>query len=139
MKATCYKLQNCALALLACLALLVGGCASRTPPLAYQLLTSGLVVESLRNSPQTAARMRSVQPILCELTTARIVDPKVFVDAVDPYLRDDRDAAALFLGVEALYVGAVGNLSPTNQGAAWPYADAIFCAGVSNGLFTLSL
>lgn len=116
------------------------GCAKRpggTPPLVYQLLTTALVTESLKNSPHTADKVRQFQPLACALATRRIVQPEIIARAIAGVTKDDRDAQAIGDAVLALYVGAIGTTTPTNEAAAWPYMDAVFCAGISNALVRL--
>lgn len=117
--------------------LLTSGCAGKAPPLAYQYLTTALVIESLRNSPQATAKVKVFQPMICELATGQVVDPTVFAQEMSGVTKDDKQAQALANGLLALYIGAIGTSEPTNIAKASPYAQAIFCPGLWNGLVAL--
>ena len=118
------------------LALGLTGCAGMKPlpPAFYALGTSTAVSLAVRNSPQTTAYLRAVQPVVCSLAAGRPVTPGEITLAVEQFAPPGTpEAVAIANSVLMLYIVAF-NEAGTNSIVAQPYAQAIFCDGFAAGL-----
>lgn len=120
------------------LALMIGvsGCSSTRPlpPSFYALGTSTAISLAVRNSPQTTAYLRAVQPVVCSLATGVEITPAQIALAVEQFApAGSAEATAVANSVMMLYIVAY-NAVGTNALMARPYAQAIFCDGFAAGL-----
>lgn len=120
------------------LALMIGasGCSStrQLPPSFYALGTSTAISLAVRNSPQTTAYLRSVQPIVCSLATGVEITPAQIALAVEQFAPSGSpEATVIANSVMMLYIVAYNSVG-TNALMARPYAQAIFCDGFAAGL-----
>jgi len=117
-------------------AVLFSGCAGTKPlnPAFYALGTSTVVAYGIRNSPQTAEYLRAFQPVACSLASGAPLTPGQITQALDAAsLAGTPEAKAVANSIVLLYIVAYNSLG-TNAYAAQPYAQAIFCDGLANGL-----
>jgi len=109
------------------------------PPAFYQIGTATALQMGLRNSPQTASYLRSVQPVLCAAAKSDQLTPA----EITAYLESGQppgatpESTALYNGILMLYVAAFNQLGNTNAATVRPYAEAIFCEGFRVGLIPL--
>ena len=116
--------------------LALSGCASTKPlpPSFYALGTSTAISLAVRNSPQTTAYLRAVQPVVCSLATGRPVTPGEITLAVEQFAPPGTpEAVAIANSVLMLYIVAYNSLG-TNSIIAQDYARAVFCDGFAAGL-----
>lgn len=112
------------------------GCKNASP-LSLSLATSTIVSYGLRNSPNTANYLRSVQPIACAVATdTDTLNPAQILAAIDAdALGSSPEGRAILTGVLLLYISAYDSQeSNTNAAAVRPYAKAVFCDGLALGL-----
>ena len=112
------------------------GCAGTKPlpPAFYALGTSTAVSLAVRNSPQTTAYLRAVQPVVCSLAAGRPVTPGEITLAVEQFAPPGTpEAVAIANSVLMLYIVAY-NEAGTNSMRAQYNAKAIFCDGFAAGL-----
>lgn len=117
------------------IAALLTGCAGMKPlpPAFYATATATAISVGLRNSPETAAQLRTVQPYLCQTVSNKALTPEQIQDSLNS-ANYNANTLAIINSVSLLYIAAFNQLSTTNQAALQPYATAIFCDGFAAGL-----
>lgn len=116
--------------------LLTAGC-KNTSPAVYSIATATAVSYGLRNSPETANRLREIQPLTCAMASGTNLTPAEIVSAIEAsgIAGGSPESQLIINGVMVLYIAAYDSLgSATNASSVSPYARAVFCEGFQMGL-----